>query len=183
MSIVRFTAIAALLIGSINFLQAADTLELDAENSKIEFVGKKPDGKHSGGFKKFTAKAIADFEEPTNGLLEIEIDATSLFSDDEKLTNHLKNPDFFDVRKHPKINFKSTKLIVHEEQGKAKIVGDLTLLDRKIELEVPCTVSVDEKLVKVVANFELDRTKWGMTYGVGKISNDVEVKAHLVFKR
>jgi polyisoprenoid-binding protein YceI len=179
----RFALVASLVLASFSSVYAADSLELDAEKSKIEFVGKKSDGKHSGGFKKFTTVAIADFEEPKNGTLTIEIDAASLFSDDEKLTNHLKNPDFFDVRKYPTIVFKSTGIEAGEEEGKASILGTLTLLDKKAEIKVPCTVAVDEKTVTVDATFVLDRTRWGMTYGEGKIDNNVDVTAHLVFNR
>lgn len=183
MSVTRFLALTAVVMSLGQISQAAETLELDADASKIEFVGKKSDGKHVGGFKKFSTIAVADFEEPSNGSLAIEIDTSSLWSDDEKLTNHLKNPDFFDVRKHPKITFKSTALIADEEEGKAKIKGDLTMLGKTAEIEVPCTVMADDNGVEVDATFVIDRTRWGMTYGEGKVNSDVDVKAHLVFKR
>jgi polyisoprenoid-binding protein YceI len=183
MPLSRIALVASLVFASFTGLNAADSLELDSDKSKIEFVGKKSDGAHSGGFKKFTTVAIADFEEPKNGTLTIEIDATSLFSDDEKLTSHLKNPDFFDVRKFPTITFKSNGIEAGEEEGKAAITGTLTMLDKKAEIKVPCTVSVDEKTVTVDATFVLDRTRWGMTYGEGKIDNNVDIKAHLVFNR
>ena len=179
----RFALIAILVFASFQSVEAADSLELDAEKSKIEFVGKKSDGKHAGGFKKFSTVAIADFEEPKNGSLSIEIDATSLWSDDEKLTNHLKNPDFFDVRKYPKITFKSNGIEAGEVEGKAAIIGTLTMLDKKAEIKVPCTVLVDEKTVTVDAAFVLDRSRWGMTYGEGKIDNNVDITARLVFNR
>ena len=186
MAVTKFISIAALLV-CFNSLQAAETLELNAETSKIEFVGKKSDGKHTGGFKKFTTKAIADFEKPENGKLDIEIEADSLWSDDEKLTNHLKNPDFFDVRKHEKITFKTTGLSIGEDdtdgKGNAKIKGDLTLLGKTAEIEVPCKVAINEKTIEVAATFVIDRTRWGMTYGEGKISNDVDVTALLIFNR
>ena len=183
MSIMRFTAIAVLMIGSLNVSRAADKLELDSENSKIEFVGKKSDGSHTGGFKKFTADSVADFEKPGNGSLSMEIDASSLWSDNEKLTSHLKNPDFFDIRKYPKITFKSTGVVAGEQEGKATIKGDLTLHGKTAEIEVPCDVKVTDQSVTVDAKFVIDRTRWGMTYGEGKVNNDVDVKAHLVFNR
>jgi len=38
----------------------AEEWKLDAEKSKIDFVGMKPDGAHKGGFKKFTTTVKAD---------------------------------------------------------------------------------------------------------------------------
>ncbi len=183
MSLTRFTLLAALLLFSVSLGRAVETLELDADASKIEFVGKKADGKHEGGFKKFTSKAVANFEEPTKGTLEIEIDATSLWADDEKLANHLKNPDFFDVRKYPKITFKSTGIVHGDDEARVVITGNWTMLDKTVQVEIPCAVVNTEKSIEVNATFVIDRTKWGMTYGEGKVNNDVDVKAHLVFNR
>ncbi len=183
MSIFRVLNCTAILFGSVSFCQAGEILDLDANASKIEFVGKKTDGKHAGGFKKFTSKATVNHEEPEKGSLEIEIDTTSLWSDDEKLTNHLKNPDFFDVRKYPKITFKSKAILTEKEEPKAKIKGEMTILDKTVEIEVPCSVVIAEKSIEVDATFSIDRTRWGMTYGEGKIDKDVDIKAHLVFKR
>lgn len=157
-------------------------LKLETEKSKITFVGKKSDGQHEGGFKKFTVKAEANFENPDSSSLDVEIEADGLWADDPKLEGHLKNPDFFDVRKYPKIKFESTK-IVHGEEGKAEIIGKLTLLGKTHELKVPVSVQVTDANVKVQADFKLDRTKWGMNYGVGKIENDVQVKVDFSFTR
>jgi polyisoprenoid-binding protein YceI len=170
-----------LAAASLGQVSAAETLKLNAEKSKIEFVGKKPDGKHVGGFKKFKANALADFENPSAGSLEIMIDTPSLWSDDDKLTNHLKNPDFFDVRKFPQVTFKTTKITADEES--AEMTGDMTMLGKKVEVSVPAKVQVTEETITVVAEFKIDRTKWGMDYGVGKIDNEVEITATLVFDR
>lgn len=184
MSLLRMTMLSLFVAFTLGQASAAETLELDAEKSTIGFVGKKTDGQHSGGFKKFSCAAVADFEKPENGSMTIDIDATSLWSDDEKLTNHLKNPDFFDVRKFPKITFKSTG-IDHSggEDKKATLIGELTMLGKTSEVKVPCTVAIDDKTVTVDTAFAIDRTRWGMTYGEGKIKSDVDVTAHLVFNR
>ncbi len=178
----RFALLLALLLPAFASATAGETLKADKESSKIKFVGTKTDGKHEGGFKEFTSVIDADFANPANGSLKIEIDAASLFSDDEKLTNHLKNPDFFDVRKYPKIKFESTK-IVHGDEGTIKIVGKMTMLDETIEVEIPVEAKLDDSALVLKAKFKIDRTKWGMTYGVGKIDNDVEINADLTFKR
>ena len=163
---------------------AGEKLTLDTEKSKIEFVGSKSDGKHDGGFKKFTADAVADLEVPANGTLKIEIDTTSLWADDEKLANHLKNPDFFDVRKYPTITFKATKVSVSEnDDGKATIVGKLMMLGKEVEISVPVVSELTKSTISVNADFKIDRTKWAMDYGQGKINNDVDIKAVLIFNR
>jgi polyisoprenoid-binding protein YceI len=175
--------LALIYILTTSYSLAAETLELVSDESKIGFVGKKSDGKHEGGFEKFTSKAVADFEKPEQGKLEIEIDATSLWSDDEKLTNHLKSPDFFNVRTHAKISFKSTGISVGNEEGTGTIKGELTLLGKTIEIDVPCKAIVTDEAIELDANFVIDRTKWGMVYGEGKIDNEVDINAHLVFNR
>ncbi len=179
----RSAMMLTLVFLAAGFSSAAEKLTLDLEKSKIEFVGTKPDGKHEGGFKKFTADATADMENPESGSLEIVIDADSLWSDDEKLTNHLKNPDFFDVRKHPKIMFKATKISHSEGEEKATIVGTLTLLGKEGEITVPIVAALTETTVTITGEFKIDRTKWGMEYGQGKINNDVAIKTVLVMNR
>ena len=166
-----------------NISPAAEPLKLNAEKSKITFVGHKPDGKHEGGFKKFDVDAKADFDEPTKSTMKIIIKTESLWSDDDKLTAHLKNPDFFDVRKYPEIVFESTEVKPSEEDGKATISGKLKQLNKTEEMEVPVTVTIAEDSLKLTAKFKLDRTKWGMNYGKGKINDEVDVTAELVFGR
>ena len=102
-----FTVTVAALIVSPAF--AAD-IKLTGENTTITFVGKKPDGKHAGGFKTVSGTAKVDGTDLTTLKLDATIDVNSIFSDDEKLTGHLKSPDFFDVKNHPKAMFKVTKV-------------------------------------------------------------------------
>ena len=181
----QIVACAALFVSSVGVAYAAtEELKLDAEKSKITFVGHKPDGtKHEGGFKKFSVDASADFEDPSKGSLKIEIATESLWSDDDKLTEHLKNPDFFDVRKYPKAVFESTGIKHDDATGEVKIVGKLKLLAKTEEMTVPVEVEMTDESLKLVAKFKIDRMKWGMTYGQGKINDEVDIVADLVFKR
>lgn len=164
----------------------AQEMTLVLEKSKIEFVGSKAEGDHKGGFKKFEAASIADFENPGNSSLTVRIDATSIWSDDDKLTNHLKSPDFFGVRNHPKIVFESSSIMPSEPvDGVAKVTikGDFEMLGKTVPIEIPCEATITDDMVELDCDFTIDRTKWGMTYGEGKIKNEVKIVANLIFKR
>ncbi len=166
-----------------NACLAEGGLTPNMEKSKIDFVGHKADGSHKGGFKKFELVVKADFVDPAKSSLKITIDAESLWSDDDKLTEHLRNEDFFNVTKHPKISFESSKIVHSVEPGKSKIVGKLTMLGKTEDVEVPVEIEITDENLKIVAKFKIDRTKWGMSYGKGKINNDVDVVAEFVFGR
>ena len=56
---------------------------------------KKVGGAHNGGFKTFNGVVELVEGKPEVKSISVEIDNTSIFSDDEKLTGHLKNADFF----------------------------------------------------------------------------------------
>ncbi len=166
----------------------ADELKLIKKGSKVSFVGGKPDGTtHAGGFKEFEVKATADFENPTKSSLNITINTASLWADDDKLANHLKSPDFFGVRKHPAITFESTEIVPkesdQEDGGLATIKGNLHMLGKKIAVDIPVKASVTEESIDLTAEFEIDRTQWGMTYGTGKINNEVKISVRFNMKR
>jgi polyisoprenoid-binding protein YceI len=163
--ILSLTVAAASLAG----VAGAAEIALTGENTKITFVGTKPEGKHEGGFKTVTGTATTGAD-PTALKLAVEIDVTSMHSDDEKLTGHLKSPDFFDVKNHPKAKFVSTKV---EKAGDGYTVsGSLTLLGKTKPVTFPAKISTTDGL-SLTSTFKIDRTEWGMTYGKGKIDDAV----------
>jgi polyisoprenoid-binding protein YceI len=163
-------------------LSAAETFKVVPDKSKVDFIGKKTDGQHKGGFKKITGEAQIDHATPDKSSIKLEIETESIWSDDNKLTEHLKNPDFFNVRKFPKITFESTK-IEHGAEGEAVITGKMTMLEKTVETKVPVKVSKSDDGLKMLATFKIDRTKWGMVYGEGKINKEVELTADLLLKK
>ena len=161
---------------------AADSkYALTGDNTKVTFVGKKPDGKHTGGFAKLTGTVTVAEGDLTKTKIEVEIDTDSLYSDDAKLTGHLKNADFFDVKNNPKATFKSTK--VEKGERGYKVTGDLTLLGKTKPVTFPATITEKDGKVTVAASFSIDRTDWGMNYGKGKIDDKVELGIEVAVKK
>lgn len=145
---------------------------LSPDNTRIQFVGThvgdKPDPR-TGKFGKFSGTAKADGGKLTSVVVAIE--TPSLETEIEKLTNHLKNADFFDVRNHPEAKFASTKIETGED-GTTKITGDLTILGKTKSITFPAKVTVG-KDVKLDAEFVIDRLEFGMDYSPDKVHKDV----------
>ena len=173
---------AGLLAG---FALAADgKFTLTGENTKVEFTGTKsnPDGKHDGGFKKLDGTVTLNGTDPTTARIEVTIDTTSLWSDAEpRLTNHLKSPDFFDVKTHPKAKFVSSK--VEKDGDKYKVTGKLTLLGKEKEISFPAEIAADGGSLKLKSEFKINRTDFGMTYGKGKIDDEVALTVAVTAKK
>jgi polyisoprenoid-binding protein YceI len=155
---------------------AAGTLALTPDNTKIEFTGTKPGGKHDGGFKKFSGGVELTGDEVSK--VTVEIDTNSLWSDAEpKLTGHLKSPDFFDVKTHPKAAFVST--VIKKEAGKGTthvITGTLTLLAETKPIVVPAKIEASKDTVSIDCEFKINRSEFGMTYGKGKVDDPVTIR-------
>ena len=168
--ILSLTAIALVLAPA---LALAADFPLTNKNTTIAFVGSKPKGEHKGGFKTVTGTASVEGADLTTLKITLDIDMNSLFSDNDKLTKHLMSPDFFGVKSNPKSKFVSTKI---EKDGDGyKITGDLTMIGQTKAITFPAKLSASADALTVTSTFNLDRTKWGMTYGQGKIDDIVKM--------
>ena len=125
--------------------------QFDSSHSEIQFSAK-----HlmistvRGRFHKFTATIDADEQNPTAAKIDVQIEAASIDTRDEKRDGHLRSPDFLDVEQFPYLTFKSTR-VEQIDDSHAKLIGDLTIRD----VTKP-----------VVLNFEYAgqaKTPWGAT--------------------
>jgi len=172
MRFATLAVLAGLLVSAVSAQDNTFKYALDSKNTTIGWTGSKANGKHDGGFK--NVKGTATLADSTGLKLDVEIDTTSLWSDDAKLTGHLKSPDFFAVKDHPKARFVSKKI---EKTGdnSYKVNGDLTLLGKTKEVTFPATITAGQKL-QIAATFKIKRSDFGMTYGIGKVDDDVNIQ-------
>ena len=158
---------------------AAKVIELTPANTQIEFVGTKPEGKHPGGFKDFSGElGLADDKlDPVK--IAVKIKTESLYSDVEKLTNHLKDADFFEVKAYPEASFVS-KSIIAKPAGDSthEVTGDLTLRGVTKSITFPVAVSGGNEL-SLKSSFTISRKEFGMTYGEGKVDDPVQISVNV----
>jgi polyisoprenoid-binding protein YceI len=114
-----------LLFSSLAFAHV-ETYTLDSVHSSVSFKIRHLIGKVTGSFPAFTGTLNFDAEDIALSSVTAEIDAGSINTQNTKRDDHLKSPDFFDVAKFPKLNFKSSK-IRKAETGKYQIDGELTI--------------------------------------------------------
>ncbi len=151
------------------------------ETSSIEWVGAKVTGDHKGGFKKFDGSLTVEGDKVTS--LEFTVDTTTLFSDNDMLTGHLKGEEFFDVAKFPKSTFKATKIEAKVEGDHTHLItGEMDLHGVKKTIAFPATVKVAADKVTANTEFTLKRFDFAINYK-GKandlIKDDVLLKIKL----
>jgi polyisoprenoid-binding protein YceI len=161
-----------------------EKLTLDAA-SKLDWVGAKVTNKHDGGFKTFTGTIVLVEGDAEKSSITIDIDTASVFSDSEKLTGHLKSPDFFDVEKFPKAGF-ATTAIKKKEGSTYEVTGNLDLHGVKKSITFPATIDVTAGEVIAKAEFGINRKDFGINYpGMADdlIKDDVLIKFDIKAKR
>lgn len=178
--------ILALLIigftGNIQLTNAADTYEIDAAHSMIIFRAKHSGVSYNyGRFNEFTGKITMDAD-VSNNMVEFEVKAASVDTGNEKRDQHLRSSDFFSAKQFPVITFKSTKVSAKEgKEDVLEVTGDLELHGVKKSVTVDVEITgrgqgrQGESLIGFESTFTIQRSEFGMTYGMGSVSDDIRI--------
>jgi len=168
-------AIALALVTTASTLVAKETKRtVDVEStSTIGWVGAKLTGDHTGGFESFEGRVELDARGRIEGL-SFEVDTTSIFSDNDMLTGHLKSADFFDVETYPSATFVSTDVKKGLDRAFAKdptakgathtITGKLTIRGITKTIKFPAKIQKTRKSVTASTEFSINRTSFGLVY-------------------
>jgi polyisoprenoid-binding protein YceI len=160
------------------------TYTVNAEKSKVEWVGSKKSDYHTGYFTVKSGSVQVDGGKLKGG--EFVIDLANVKVTDgagEKLAGHLKAPDFFDVAKFSEATYKITS-VTYSSDNKATINGTLNLKGVSLPVSMPVAVrNADAKDGFFAEAFlSLDRSLFGVSYGAGMIANDVQLAVHIFAK-
>lgn len=110
---------------------------------------------------------------------------------DNKLVNHLKDPDFFEVEKFPIATIELTKVASIDNEHK-KITGNLTIKGITHEVTFPAELEVKDRIAKANGKLVIDRSKWNVRYKSSKfyellanqtISDSIQFRIKIVAKK
>lgn len=153
---------------------------VDKSASKVSFIGSKPTGTHGGDFLLSDGTITVNEGNITAGNFTIDVkslkitDAGMDAETNGKLSGHLASPDFFDAAKYGTAKFEITSCTPRTGDSAAThtISGNLTLKDSTKNVSFPAKVSITDAAVSANANFNIDRTQWGLYYGNDKSLGD-----------
>jgi polyisoprenoid-binding protein YceI len=132
-------------------------------------------GEHNGKIK-ITSGEIAVNGNAIKGGSFI-MDMTSITSDSERLTGHLKNDDFFSVDKNPTSKFVITKVTAAGAE-RINVTGNLTIKGITESITFPASVKKEgNSIVAVAKNVLVNRAKFDIRYGSKTFFNDIGNKA------
>jgi polyisoprenoid-binding protein YceI len=150
-------------------LPESGAYDIDTSHSTVEFVGRHLGfAKVRGRFGTFVGR-IAIAEAPEDSSVEVEIQAASIDSADQRRDDHLRSADFFDVENHPTISFRSLG-VKPASDGTWDVKGDLTVrgvtkaVVLRVEFEGGDADPWGGQRVGFSASTELDREEWGLTW-------------------
>jgi polyisoprenoid-binding protein YceI len=131
-----------------------------------------------GRFSSFGGTFLFDAENPTASTLNVTIDPASIDMFHEGLNNHLKNPDFFNVEQFPELRFVSERVEAAGENlftvhGQFTMLGQTHPLAFDVELNQTGQARNGAPMAGFTARGTIDRTKYGMGYGVPMLGTEV----------
>jgi len=110
-----------------------------------------------GNFKSFDATIITTGEDFTGAVFEFSADAASINTDNEHRDKNIRNADFLDVEKFPKVTFKSIS-VIKKSGSTYQIKGNLTMhgVTKPVVLDALVRIPPAEVgLTKTVAGFKI----------------------------
>lgn len=177
-----FAATCLLTLPSTAF--AADTYVIDSSHTSVIFgVSHMGFSYTYGRFNEVAGGYVLDAENPAASQFQLTINAASIDTNDKKRDEHLRGPDFFNVKQFPTIEFKSTGVTVEEKDGKTyyNIAGDFTMHGVTRQVTLPC-----QKLGEgpghggdfrsgFLCQTSLLRSEYGMTNMIPGIGDEVAI--------
>lgn len=194
---------------------ASEVYVIDTAKSTVTWIGAKLTGRHNGVLEITEGQLTMDNNLLTGGTVAFDMQRAR--SDDKsideasnkKLTTHLRSADFFDVERYPTARFELVSITPYDStkvqqptqpphapdknlrvQGCTHyLTGNLTIKDKTKSVRFPAKVTLQDSLLKARANFNINRTDWGLIYRADKslgnqtIHPDVNIGIDLTARR
>lgn len=178
---IRIAVLSAVISALSATSAVADQYAVDTAHGQVGFkVKHMVISKVKGHFDTFSG--TLSIEDGKLTAIEGEIDVNSVNTANEKRDAHLKNEDFFNTKKFPSINFKSTSIDAETITGQFTLHGVTKEIKIPYELNGPVVDPWGNTRVGLEGEVKIDRNDYGLTYsktleaGGLVIGNEVEIE-------
>jgi polyisoprenoid-binding protein YceI len=179
MNTIKNLALVVLAVFAMSFTEKLidGNHEINATDSKVEWVGKKVTGQHNGTVAIKSGELIIKDGTLQGGTFVM--DMTSITSTDlegeyqQKLNGHLQSADFFGVEKFPTATFKITEVKPNGKNGKFTVTGDMTIKSTTKPVSFDAQLVANGDKVVAIADIVIDRSEFDVRYGSGSFFDDL----------
>lgn len=164
-----------ILLFSIALLSAQTTYKLNRENSILNWEGTKVTGSgHNGTLSISEGTLVYENEKIVSGTFTLDMNGiVVLDTKSKRFLKHLKNKDFFEVKKYPTATYKITDSEIKGD--KTLIKGQLTLKGITKNVDFLATITNNDNTLSLKSDdFTIDRTLWGIKYKSGKFFDNLK---------
>jgi polyisoprenoid-binding protein YceI len=161
------------------------TFTVDTTASAVRFTGNGVGKNHPGTFQLLNGTLSVTDSSITGGQFTINMASMQMEQQEEmfqtKLKGHLQSADFFDVGQWGTAKFDITDVKPYTASGGDSSVvaganhtvsGNFTMKDVTKNISFPAKIDVAGNALTAQANFNIDRTQWGIRYGNDKSLGD-----------
>ncbi len=140
----------------------------------------------SGFFNQFQIEGVTKDEDFTTAKIKLTANMDSIYTNNEQRDAHLRNADFFETDKHPKMTFESTSIEKVDSEN-FRLTGNLTIK----EVSLPVILNVEfggitndpwgNERAGFTVSGKIKRSDWGIKFGLldgGSAMLADEVKIH-----
>lgn len=180
----KFFALTVAFFISVSMV-AQNTWNVDKAHAKVNFsTVHNTISDVDGLFNAFEISILSSEEDFSDAKFTVEIDVNSVDTEIEMRDNHLRSADFFEVKKYPKMTFKSTSIEETDEKNHYRVKGNLTIKDvtKPVLMDVWYRGTIENGKGQKIAGFQilgtLDRFEFNVGNGFPEalISNEVAIK-------
>ena len=166
---------------------------IDTSESAVAWKGSNSFGTHTGYVHISKGELMIENGQLVGGTVEVDMKTIEDGShrSNSGLINHLKDTDFFDVKKFPLSTIAITSVGSINDENK-NITGNLTIKGITHPVSFPAKMEIKDGVVKADGKLVIDRTDWGIRYQSGKffdlladktISDSIEFNIKIVAKK
>jgi len=147
-----------------------------------------------GEFRKIEGEINSVGNDFSGASVNVIIDASSIFTNEETRDTHLKSADFFDVEKYKELKFEGTSLKKIDDENYV-LMGNLTIkgIGHEVKLDVEFGGFITDPWGNEKAGFSLEgkinRKDWGLTWnsaletGGVLVGDEVKLSAEVEFTK
>jgi len=150
---------------------------IDTKETVVAWTGSSVHGKHEGYIYISKGELMIENGQLMGGTVEVDMNTIEDGShrSDNGLINHLKGPDFFDVKKFPFSKIAITRVESTNNENKT-VTGNLTIKGITHPVTFPARIEVKSGIVKANGKLVIDRTNWDVRYNSGKFYDNLADK-------